>query len=67
MDLARLANRAGKGAMLFVSHRWGGGTEQHLQDLAKLLEDYGTPVFFCRVVEGDPGRLQIEDPASPDT
>ena len=38
-----------------------------MQEMAKLLENHGTPVFFCRVVAGDPGRLQIEDPACPDT
>jgi GT2 family glycosyltransferase/glycosyltransferase involved in cell wall biosynthesis len=67
LDIVRLTNRAGKGAVLFVLHRRGGGVEQHAQDLAKLLEDHGTPVFFCRVVADGSQRLQIEDPGCPET
>lgn len=67
LDLARLANRAGKGAVLFLNHTWGGGTERHAQEMAGLLEDHRTPVFFCRVVADSPGFLRIEDPTLPDT
>jgi glycosyltransferase involved in cell wall biosynthesis len=67
LDVARLGNRARDGAMLFLNHTLGGGTEQHAQEMAKLLEDRGTPVFFCRVVADNSAYLQIEDPGSPDT
>jgi GT2 family glycosyltransferase/glycosyltransferase involved in cell wall biosynthesis len=67
LDIARLANRAGKGAVLFFIHSWGGGTERHAQELARLLEAHGTAVFFCRADPGDPGSLRIEDPVCPDT
>jgi glycosyltransferase involved in cell wall biosynthesis len=65
LDVARLANRASKGAVLFVTHSLGGGAEQHVQDMAKLLELHGTAVFFCRVAPRDPQCLQIQDPGSP--
>jgi GT2 family glycosyltransferase/glycosyltransferase involved in cell wall biosynthesis len=67
LDTARLANRAGKGAMLFITHTRGGGTEQHVQDMARLLEDSGIPVFFCRSSRSNLGDIQIEDPGSLDT
>lgn len=62
LDAARLARRAGDGAMLMVTHDWGGGTEQHVRDMASLLEATGIPVFFCRVAKDAPGRLEIMDP-----
>jgi glycosyltransferase involved in cell wall biosynthesis len=67
LDVARLRSRAGRGAMLFVNHTRGGGTERHAQEMARLLEDHGTPVFFCRVAVENPRALRIEDPASPDS
>jgi len=66
LDVARLANRARNGAILFFNHTWGGGTERHAQEMARLLEDHGTPVFFCRVASDDPGFLRLEDAASPE-
>lgn len=67
LDLARLLSRSGRGAVLFVCHSWGGGTERHVQELAAALEMDGAPVFFCREVEGDAGRIQVTDAGSPDT
>ena len=67
LDVARLRSRAGRGAILFVSHTWGGGTERHMRELSAALEVDGAPVFFCREVEGDARLIQVEDPASPDT
>jgi glycosyltransferase involved in cell wall biosynthesis len=67
LDLARLALRAGRGAMLFVTHRWGGGTERHVQDMRLLLEEAGVPVFVCRVDPADNRRATLEDPFTPET
>ena len=67
IDVARLKSRAGRGAILYVSHTWGGGTERHVRELAAALEVDGAPVFFCREVEGEPWRVRIEDAASPET
>lgn len=38
VDLARLA-ASPRPRLLFVTHQWGGGTEKHVQDLARLVED----------------------------
>ena len=38
IDLARLAGST-RPRVLFVTHNWGGGTEKHVNDLAKLLSD----------------------------
>ena len=67
LDIARLRSRAGRGAILFVSHSWGGGTERHIRELAAALEVDGAPVFFCREVEGDPRHIQVTDASSPET
>lgn len=48
LDVARLKKHSNGEAMLYVSHRWGGGTERHIRDLAYSLEQSGTPVFICR-------------------
>jgi hypothetical protein len=64
LDITRLTSRAGSRAVLFVTHRWGGGTERHVRDLAKLLERDGVPVFFCRTDPADPARVMIEDPVA---
>ena len=37
IDLARLS-RSPRRRALFITHSWGGGTEKHVQELAKLLE-----------------------------
>lgn len=37
VDLVRLAHSS-RPRVLFVTHNWGGGTEKHVRDLAKLLE-----------------------------
>lgn len=67
LDKARLMCRARKDAMLFITHTWGGGTERHVQDLSRLLEANGVPVFFCRIISADSGHLQIDDPLTPET
>jgi GT2 family glycosyltransferase/glycosyltransferase involved in cell wall biosynthesis len=67
LDAARLSHRAQRGAMLFVTHGLGGGTERHVQDMAQLLETNGIPVFFCRVDPNDSQKIRLEDPGTPET
>jgi GT2 family glycosyltransferase/glycosyltransferase involved in cell wall biosynthesis len=67
IDEVRFARRAGRGAILLVSHSWGGGTERHVQDMARRLELDGVAVFFCRVDPRDGGRIRIEDQQTPET
>jgi GT2 family glycosyltransferase/glycosyltransferase involved in cell wall biosynthesis len=67
LDAARLSHRAQRGAMLFVTHGLGGGTERHVQDMAQLLETNGIAVFFCRVDPNDSRKIRLEDPRSPET
>jgi glycosyltransferase involved in cell wall biosynthesis len=68
LDIARLARRAKpKGAILFVNHIRGGGTERHAQDLAALLENNGSAVFFCRPAPDRSQRVRIVDPFVGDT
>jgi GT2 family glycosyltransferase/glycosyltransferase involved in cell wall biosynthesis len=38
---------------LFVIHRWGGGAEKHVQDLANILSEDNVEVIFCRPEEYD--------------
>lgn len=66
LDAARLRCRAGSGALLFVLHGLGGGTEQHARELASLIEDAGTAVFFSRPDPARPRTLMIEDPRTPE-
>jgi glycosyltransferase involved in cell wall biosynthesis len=67
IDIARLANRARCASMLFVTHRLGGGTERHVQDMARLLEADGFATVFCRVDPADPGLIKVEDPGVVET
>src|SRR5438094_233030 len=60
------ASRDSSPAMLYITHRQGGGTERHVQDLARLLEADGTPVFSCRTDQKDAGRVQINRALAPD-
>lgn len=67
IDIARLAYRAQRRAILFIMHSLGGGTERHAQDLSRMLEADGTPVFFCRSHSEDSRLVQIADPGTPET
>jgi GT2 family glycosyltransferase/glycosyltransferase involved in cell wall biosynthesis len=66
LDAARLRRRGGPGALLFVLHSLGGGTEKHARELASLIEDAGTAVFFSRPDPARPHTLIIEDPRTPE-
>lgn len=60
LAIARAAERARRnGAILMVTHRWGGGTERHVQDLAAALERDGVAVFFARVDTTRPDALVV--------
>jgi GT2 family glycosyltransferase len=62
LDTARVARRGRNRAMLFITHHIGGGTERHTAELSELLEENGTPVFFCRADPQDPASFRIQDP-----
>ncbi len=48
------------GAMMMVTHRWGGGTERHVNDIVKALAREGVVVFLTRMAEGLPNRAVVE-------
>ena len=49
VDVARLQRlRAGRPSMVLLSHRIGGGTEQHVQDLARALDNDGVQSIIIR-------------------
>lgn len=56
IDIARLATSP-KPHLLFVTHRLGGGTEKHIQDLSRILEDR-VQILILR--PAGPFRLSIE-------
>jgi hypothetical protein len=62
LDEARIRRHANNRAMLFITHRVGGGTERHIVELSRLLEDHDTPVFFCRPDPHSPASIKIEHP-----
>lgn len=73
LDAARLhAAAAGdEGAVLLVTHAWGGGVEVHLREFARRYEAEGWSVFVLRFIgepasprlrfEPSPGRPRLED------
>ena len=58
VDAARLQRlRAGRSSMLFLTHGIGGGTEQHVRDLARLLDNQN---IFSIILRPEPkGRVAI--------
>lgn len=59
LDLARLNTHPAPG-VLMVLHNWGGGTEKHVCDLARWLEEEGFAVWYVKPVVGDGGACQLE-------
>jgi GT2 family glycosyltransferase len=60
LDLARLLEgRPAQPAVLKVFHTWGGGTDKHVRDMAKWLEEEGVNVFTLKPVVGHPEYCQI--------
>lgn len=64
LDVARIRRRTQGRGFLMVTHSLGGGTERHVQDLRRILEDSGTPTLMCRVDRDDPTSIAIVDPAT---
>jgi GT2 family glycosyltransferase/glycosyltransferase involved in cell wall biosynthesis len=63
LDLARLARRRSPaGAILFVTHDWGGGIERHVEDLCERLETEDVSIFFLRAAAGKPHRAVLSHP-----
>lgn len=61
LGVAGAADRARElGAMMMVVHRWGGGTEQHVADLAKALMRTGIEVLLTRVNPERPNWVVVE-------
>lgn len=58
LDLARLPIK-NIPSMLMVLHNWGGGTEKHVKDMARWLEDEDVQVFYMMPLENDCTRCQI--------
>lgn len=58
LDLARM-KLVDKPSMLMVLHTWGGGTEKHVRDMAKWLEEEGVQVYYMMPVEGNCEVCQI--------
>jgi glycosyltransferase involved in cell wall biosynthesis len=56
IDIARLATSL-KPRFLFVTHRLGGGTEKHVQDLSRLIEDRVETLILR---PADPSHISIE-------
>jgi GT2 family glycosyltransferase/glycosyltransferase involved in cell wall biosynthesis len=65
LDLARLQRaRDGRPTVMLVSHRHGGGTNRHVQDLARRLDEAG---MFAVLTEPNKGRLRLTSPLVPVT
>jgi GT2 family glycosyltransferase/glycosyltransferase involved in cell wall biosynthesis len=62
-DLARLATT--QPVLLLVTHAWGGGVEQHVREMAALLEREGVRAVLLRPVE--PGRVALRRLGVPGT
>jgi O-antigen biosynthesis protein len=54
--------RPPSGAILFVLHGWGGGTEVHVNDLRALLKEEGTATLVCKVDPHDGNLMWISTP-----
>jgi GT2 family glycosyltransferase/glycosyltransferase involved in cell wall biosynthesis len=67
IDRARIRRRTGGGAVLMVTHTWGGGTARHVQELTQRLEAAGTAVLFCQPTVNGDQTFTISDPKTPHT
>jgi GT2 family glycosyltransferase/glycosyltransferase involved in cell wall biosynthesis len=67
IDRARIRRRTGNGAVLMVTHNWGGGTERHVQEITARLEAAGTAVLHCRPNAQNGQAFSISDPKTPET
>ena len=67
LDRARIRRRFGDGAVLMVTHNWGGGTERHVAEIAARLEAAGTAVLICQPNAQNGQLFSISDPKTPET
>ena len=58
--LARLSQGGSRGAMLFITHSWGGGTERHVQEMCKLTVAAGVAAVVGRVDPSDHDAIALE-------
>lgn len=54
-------------AILFIQHNRGGGTERHVQEMIRILNDAGTPVLLGLPDPANPRRIEIWSPDLPVT
>lgn len=67
LDAARVRRHTENGAILFVLHNWGGGTETHVQDLRALLKRQGVATVLCKVQPDAPDKVDLVFEACPET
>ena len=61
LDYYRFAQRAGNRTALFVTHKWGGGIETHVEDLSRRLAQAGYDVVYLRTA--GPTEIEVGLPA----
>lgn len=60
IDVARLTHiHKGRPVLLFVEHGWGGGTERHMDDLARLCGEEGIAVVRARPAKENKRLLEL--------
>lgn len=58
--IAKLSRSSQRGAVLFITHSWGGGTERHVQDMCRLVAAAGATALIGRVDDADTDAIRIE-------
>jgi glycosyltransferase involved in cell wall biosynthesis len=58
--VARLSRQGARGAILFITHSWGGGTERHVQELCRLTAAAGVSALIGRVDPTDHEAIVLE-------
>ncbi|PRF94645.1 glycosyltransferase family 2 protein, partial [Burkholderia multivorans] len=59
LDTARLRKYSRKGTVLSFVHNWGGGTEEHVDDMTTLIERCEMAGVICKVSTENPNMLTI--------
>ncbi|MBA4010696.1 MAG: glycosyltransferase [Phenylobacterium sp.] len=63
LDMARAAKlltSRPRGAVLFITHNWGGGAERHVQDMCRLTAQAGAMPLIGRPSPSDPEAIVLE-------
>jgi GT2 family glycosyltransferase/glycosyltransferase involved in cell wall biosynthesis len=63
LDLARMERWSGSGAILFVTHDWGGGIERHVEELRRRLKAEDVAIFFLRAEANQTHRAVLSHPS----